>query len=298
MKEANAKTVAEIMKSVPLTVAEQRIRSVLLANYPAAGLDSVAQFAEAAQTSHPTVLRFIGKLGFSSYGDFQRAIRSEVADGFQTLTQRYDVYKQVRKGRSDRDDFRAAVHRNIDRAFDMLSLSQLERVSDILADERRSVFLTGSGLTYSLATWFFNYLKQLRPGVHYVNPGAKPQTYLLDLKKRDVVVLMHMPRYERAVLEFGRQVLARGSTLIVFTDQLSSAPAAKATFTFASPISVPSVFDSYIGSLFQIELLTAAVVQHMGAKYRERAALLEELIPEDTKVHDLDDRKPRGKASS
>ena len=49
-----------------------------------AGLDTVADFGEAAGVSAPTVLRMITKLGFASYGGFQKALRAELAERLAT----------------------------------------------------------------------------------------------------------------------------------------------------------------------------------------------------------------------
>ena len=61
-----------------LTARERKAAQMLLANYPTAGLAPVAEFAERAQVSAPTVLRFVAKLGFLGYPDFQRQLREEL----------------------------------------------------------------------------------------------------------------------------------------------------------------------------------------------------------------------------
>src|SRR5947199_8485364 len=61
-----------------LSPAERRLARVLLASYPIAGLESVARFAERAGVSPPTVTRFIAKLGFRGYPEFQERLRDEV----------------------------------------------------------------------------------------------------------------------------------------------------------------------------------------------------------------------------
>src|SRR2546422_10537654 len=60
-----------------LSPAERRLARVLLASYPIAGLESVARFAERAGVSPPTVSRFISKLGFRGYPEFQESLRHE-----------------------------------------------------------------------------------------------------------------------------------------------------------------------------------------------------------------------------
>ena len=60
--------------------AERRVGRLLLSDYPAAGLDTVARLAERAETSGPTVLRFLSRLGFDGFGDLQESLRGEIAE--------------------------------------------------------------------------------------------------------------------------------------------------------------------------------------------------------------------------
>src|ERR1700730_8140367 len=60
-----------------LSPAERKLARGLLATYPTAGLESVARFAERAAVSSPTVTRFVAKLGFRGYPEFQRGLSYE-----------------------------------------------------------------------------------------------------------------------------------------------------------------------------------------------------------------------------
>src|SRR6195256_7056558 len=72
-----------------LSPAERRLARVLLSSYPIAGLESVARFAERAGVSPPTVTRFITKLGFSGYPEFQESLRDEVQARLSSPLTRY-----------------------------------------------------------------------------------------------------------------------------------------------------------------------------------------------------------------
>src|SRR5437762_5815128 len=72
-----------------LSPAERRLARVLLASYPIAGLESVARFAERAGVSPPTVTRFIAKLGFRGYPEFQESLRHEVQARLRSPLARY-----------------------------------------------------------------------------------------------------------------------------------------------------------------------------------------------------------------
>src|SRR5438445_6617052 len=72
-----------------LSPAERKLARVLLASYPIAGLESVARFAERAGVSPPTVTRFITKLGFRGYPEFQESLRHEVQARLSSPLMRY-----------------------------------------------------------------------------------------------------------------------------------------------------------------------------------------------------------------
>jgi DNA-binding MurR/RpiR family transcriptional regulator len=273
------------LKLESLTPAERKIARVLQANYPASGLDAIARFARSANVSHPTVLRFITKLGFSSYGEFQDALREEVETHFRTLPQRYEKYVQTSPGDgSALDNYADAVRANIDRTYQLTSAMEVTAASKLLAESRGSIFLTGVGLTYPVMYQFFNNLKLARPGVYYITPGAKPYTYLLEMRKKDIVILIQMPRYETDITNFGLEAVNRGADLILFTNDSMSPLAAKATHVFVSPVQVPSPLDSYLGSMLQVELLSLATMNKLGNRYRDRMDALENLVPRREKT--------------
>src|SRR5712691_10483524 len=78
-KDTNS-SIGELVRErqADLSPAERKLARVLLASYPIAGLESVARFAERARVSPPTVTRFITKLGFKGYPEFQEILRHEV----------------------------------------------------------------------------------------------------------------------------------------------------------------------------------------------------------------------------
>src|ERR1700716_4757264 len=79
-----------------LSPAERKLARVLLASYPIAGLESVARFAERARVSPPTVTRFITKLGFRGYPEFQETLRTEVQARLSSPISRYRNHETPR----------------------------------------------------------------------------------------------------------------------------------------------------------------------------------------------------------
>ena len=81
-----------------MTPSERRVARALLATYPTAGLESLPQLAEAANVTGPTVLRFVRKIGYDGYPDFQRSLRLEVQARTEGLYSLYET-KGDRAGR-------------------------------------------------------------------------------------------------------------------------------------------------------------------------------------------------------
>ena len=74
-----------------MTPSERRVARALLATYPTAGLESLPQLAEAASVTGPTVLRFVRKIGYDGYPDFQRSLRQEVQARTEGLYSLYET---------------------------------------------------------------------------------------------------------------------------------------------------------------------------------------------------------------
>src|SRR6185312_3160547 len=70
----------------------------LVANYPLIGLRTVADFAARAGVSAPTILRFVSRLGFQNYPEFQSHLQEELAAQLQSPLIRSAVPAASRDG--------------------------------------------------------------------------------------------------------------------------------------------------------------------------------------------------------
>ena len=82
MKPSISELIAERIDGMP--AGERRSAQTLIANYPLTGLKTVADFAQQAGVSSPTILRFVARLGFQSYPDFQATLQEELAAQLQS----------------------------------------------------------------------------------------------------------------------------------------------------------------------------------------------------------------------
>lgn len=258
-----------------LSPAERRLARVLLASYPIAGLESVARFAERAGVSPPTVTRFITKLGFRGYPEFQEKLRHEVQARLSSPLARY-------RGDPQRDSaigeaLESSAH-NLRATRDLLSDRDLKEAVELLADVRRRVMVLGGRVSAMLARYLAGQLHLLRPGVGLVDSErSAPAQQLIDMRKTDVLVVFDYRRYQPDTIESARVAAARGCDVILFTDPWLSPASAFARQVLVTSVETVGPFDSLVGAMAVVEAVIAAVLRQLGSRAETRMQSLERL---------------------
>jgi len=260
------------------TAAERRVAQSLLSDYPVAGLETVARFALRAGTSGPTILRFVTRLGFKSYAEFQNRLRDEVQERLQGPLARYPSLRTWGEGGKVQERVGSALCRNIERAVRSVSPKDYVSITELVCDRARAVFCLGGRFTQTLAAYFHHCLRELRPGVRLVREGsASWADYLLDVRRGDVLLVFDFRRYQRDVLEFASGAAAQGAVIVLITDIWNSPIAALAMHVIACPVEVPTAFDSAVSGLAMVEVMVAGAVERLGEHAKRRIETLEAL---------------------
>ncbi len=256
--------------------AERRVAHALLGEYPVAGLETVARFARRAQTSGPTILRFVGRLGFDSYAAFQDTLRAEIRERLQGPLSRYDGMPGL-GGQTGAQAVAHAMRHNIETAArDLAPL--LPQIIALLSDADRNILCLGGRFSGMIAAYLHQYLRALRQTVGLVRDGSSAWAeYLLDVAPGDVVVVFDFRRYQRDVLDFAKAAAAQKAQIILVTDIWYSPIAAFADIVVPVPVGIPSAFDSGVTGLAVVEIIMAGVMDALGGRSRDRIALLETL---------------------
>ena len=272
--------VAELVRSClnGLSPAERKLARVLLASYPIAGLGSVARFAERAQVSPPTVTRFITKLGFSGYPEFQETLRHEVQARLSSPLTRYRDDQPERGTESLLSDALDVAADNLRATLDVLSHRDVNEAVEIVGDVRRRVMVLGGRVSAPLARYLAAQLHLLRPGIGLVDSErSAPAQQLIDMRKGDVLIVFDYRRYQSDTIESARVAAAQGCNVILFTDPWLSPASAFARQVIVTSVDMVGPFDSLVGAMAVVEGVVAAVLSRLGPRAQSRMQSLERL---------------------
>lgn len=268
-----AELISDRIGSMP--AGERRAAQTLIANYPLTGLKTVAEFSAAAGVSSPTILRFVARLGFQNYPEFQSALQDELAAQLQSPATR--TLNPSATGGAASPMLEATLD-NMRETFRHLSDKQLADIAARLAERRGKTFLIGGRFTDPLARYMAAHLAIIQPDVHHL-AGQESiwRDRLIDMGKRDVLVIFDIRRYQESLIRFAEKAHERGVQIVLFTDQWLSPIARFARHVIAGRTAVPSAWDSSAALFVVAETLIGAMTRQLEAAGAKRIRDLESL---------------------
>lgn len=240
-----------------MTAAERRIATVVLADFPFSGLGTIQELAAKAKVSAPSITRFVSKLDYAGYQEFQRQLIEELKESARSPVDLRGPRPQPQQGFLA-DYFRRVAERTAD-AAESVSDEEFQAFCALLGDPSRSVFIIGGRVSHGLASVMATSLQFLRADVQLMpsDPEQWPE-YLQRMKKRDVLVMIDFRRYQKSLERLAEVATTQAAPQIVLiTDQWLSPISRHASRVFALPVGVDTAWDSYTAPLALIE---AAVV--------------------------------------
>jgi len=246
--------------------AEAEVAHVLLENYPAAGLDTVASLAGQASVSAPTVLRLTERIGFGSFAEFREALLTELHQRALAPIAQYPEHI------ADEDPLLRApaiFRRGIDETFDTMGHAEFATAVALLASPRNRIFATGGRFTSVLARNLIQQLEVVRPDTHFLSVEDRT-SMLTDFGPRDVLFVVDLRRYQPSTVTFGQQAARLGTKVVLLTDRWLSPLAEHADTVLTCSLDAPHPLDSMVPALAVIETLLAGVVDELGDAPIER----------------------------
>lgn len=251
--------ISELMEQ--MTAGELKVASVLLSDYPHAGLVPIQELARKSRVSAPSITRFVAKLGCAGYQDFQRQLIGELKQRELSPIE-LKITEEPTKGAHFLTDYTHRLVRQMKHMAQSIPPQQFDRVCDLIADPSRDVYLLGGRVTDSLAALLSIHLLQMRKRIYHLpsDPELWPE-YILRMRKQDVVVLFDVRRYQKN-LSILADIISqkRQSTIIAITDIWMSPIADHAAHVFALPIEL----DTAWGTLACMLTLAEAIIERVS----------------------------------
>lgn len=263
-----------------LSGSERQIARLVIEKYPVSALGGIEDLARQSGVSPPTVTRFVRRLGFDRFVDFQRAIRLEVQDGEVSplaLLQRHQALDAA-DGTPDArliGDLAASLGKLQSPAI----LEALDAAAALLADERRRISFLGGRWSSIAAQYFAFQLTSLRGEVHTVLPQASGvvEDRIADFGKRDVLVVYDFRRYQPETIAFAETSARRGVRVVLFTDPELSPICDVADVVIPVPVATTSPLDTLVPAIAATDALLSRLVSRIGARAEKRMKMLEQL---------------------
>ncbi|AWC22628.1 MurR/RpiR family transcriptional regulator [Aminobacter sp. P9b] len=274
MVSSVAELITERIDTMP--AGERRAAQTLIASYPLIGLKTVAEFSQQAGVSSPTILRFVARLGFQNYPEFQSALQDELAAQLQSPASRTTATQSPLPASTA--PILEAVLENIRETFRHISDRQLTDIVAQLANPKAHVYLVGGRFTDPLARYMAAHLNLIRPNVsHLVGQESLWRDRLIDMGKRDTLLIFDIRRYQDSLIRLAEKAHNRGTTIILFTDQWLSPIARFARHVVAGRTAVPSAWDSSAALFVAAETLIGALTRKLETEGAKRIRAIEDL---------------------
>jgi DNA-binding MurR/RpiR family transcriptional regulator len=259
-----------------LTPAEKRVARVLIADYPAAGLLTVAQLGERSGVSGQTVLRFAASIGCDSYPAFQQRLIEELKTRSESPLSLYGRAADKIKPSGLLSSSQASFRELLDRTFAGLAFEEFNHAVRLMADRKLTLFITGGRFTDVCADYLARHVSQLRPGSTFISSDSHLRTdALVDIGRKSVVVVFDVRRYQPSSIQFATEAKQRGAQVILITDPYLSPIAKVARVVLPVQVEFISPFDSTLAAIALVEMLVAAMLNHLGRASRDRIAEVE-----------------------
>jgi DNA-binding MurR/RpiR family transcriptional regulator len=276
--------VAELTRQVmpQLSAAERKVARALLAAYPAAGLETVAELAERSGTSPPTVVRFVGRMGFDGYSSLQKALIHEVHESLGAPARQYPRTDTTPPGADDPGGAGggATMARQVMATFDELPLSELAGAAALLAAPRRKVVLIGGRFSRPLVEHLHFHLELLRDDVRVLHDPLQVQIAVRQASRSQTIVAFDYRRYDRGTARAVTAAARRGASVILFTDTWLSPIASVADVVLPARADTQAGFDTLVPAMSLVEEVVSAVARTLGDAGRRRTGELERIREE------------------
>lgn len=262
--------VRESLPRMPPT--ERRLAEFVLSFPGELASYNASELAKLANVSNATVSRFVQRLGYASYEDARRHVRTEQNTGAA-------IYLPGTKENalSDLLDLHFAQGaRNLTDTGKTMSSAEIDEIADAILSARR-VALFGFRTSQAFASYLHWQMLQVVDGSRLLpQPGQTLAEEIASFTEQDCVVFFGLPRRIRDNDLILEQIRKTGVKLLYITDDKLS-PYAGATWHLRCRIAAPGQLFNHVSVMGLCHFLATRVIERAGTPARKRLSYIEAL---------------------
>lgn len=262
------------------SASDTRVARLILERYPISALGGIEDLARHSEVSAPTVTRFVKRLGFKKFTDFQRAIRLEVQDTEVSPLALFKKHKSKSSSISNSDRLMVEqLSTSLQKLLEPSVQRSLARAAEIISDEKARIYMLGGRWSSVVAQYAAFQLTSLRGEVHVLAPQASGlhEDRLADFVKKDVLVVYDFRRYQKETIAFAQVAKERGVRIVLFTDLDLSPIADAADVVVPVTVETTSPTDTMTIAIAATDAVLSRLVKKLGSHATARMSMLEAL---------------------
>lgn len=214
----------------------RRLADYIMNNPEEAAFQSINEVSQTTEISPATITRFVYKLEFQGYSEFQRSI-------YEHQRQRVP-FRQLKTLLSSETDGQTeesisdSIQQNI-RLLELLDTPQVRAAFQralAALQKARTIYITGHRSSYATAYYLAFMLQQMLPNVRLLEmTSSNLPAALCDVGPEDCLVVVSYSRYTSATYAVVSHFHRVGCGIVALTDSMTSPIALKATEVLIAP---------------------------------------------------------------
>ena len=270
-----------IRKLDKLSASEAKIAELFEESYPLTALETVTSISAKSCVGKATVVRFISRLGFKNFKEFNEQLKEELTVRLESPYTRFSKNKS--DSAVDKDDllgrFIEHARKDMEEAHARIDPEHILAAGKIMASCQGVLYLAGQGESYSLAHLFCNQLLYLRENVTFLQGLVSNLPHkLIDVTPNDVLFAIARQRYGYQTYRTCKWFSRRGATVILLTDKEVSPSSEVADIQLVARSQGPGMFANNLSRLAVLETLTWLMSSLLEGSLIERSEICEKLF--------------------
>lgn len=272
---------SRIQKLGKLTPSEGKIAEYFRRRHPQIAFETATSISEETATSKATVVRFVSRLGYRSFAEFQNQLQEDIVARLHSPISRYPSTKQQLEnaGRDFLGQNIAHIIKNLEKTDAGIDRERFMETARMLANEESQVFIMGQRTSFGPAHSLWILLRYLRKRVFLISgQSGTIVEHVQDACSKDVLVVISHRRYARQTVDMARIFSDIGAHIIALVDTETNPFSKIAELQMVIPTFGLTMFDSVCATLAFIESLVLAVAHLSEDKIYERLDFADKLF--------------------